>query len=141
MKAYLLPLTSYLLPLTSINEALAKLILLSQATKHMQQFLLLLNSKASRDISPEELERRLSEYREWVETISDYYISDSRLEQGGAYVAQDKPIMTDGPFAELNEVIAGFVIIKASHLNQAAQISQTSPLLQYFDIAVRPIAS
>lgn len=106
----------------------------------MQQFLLLLNGKASRDISREELERRLSEYREWVENIPDHYISDSRLEQGGAYVAQNKPVITDGPFAELNEVIAGFVIIQASGLDQAAQITQTSPLLQYFDIAVRPIA-
>lgn len=47
--------------------------------------------------------------------------------------------MTDGPFAELNEVIAGFVIINASNLNQAAEITQDSPTLQYFDIAVRPI--
>ncbi|MCE7990615.1 MAG: hypothetical protein HEP71_01490 [Roseivirga sp.] len=105
----------------------------------MQQFLLLLNSKASRDISPEELERRLSEYREWVKTIPDHYLSDSRLDKGGAYITQDKPVLTDGPFAELNEVIAGFVVIRANDLNQATQVTQTSPLLQYFNIAVRPI--
>ncbi|GAB5527081.1 MAG: hypothetical protein Roseis2KO_49530 [Roseivirga sp.] len=106
----------------------------------MQQFLLLLNSKTSRDITTEELEKRLSEYREWVETIPAHYVSDSRLEQGGAYVSQNKPVMTDGPFAELNEVIAGFVIIQASDLDQVAEITQTSPLLQYFNIAVRPVA-
>lgn len=106
----------------------------------MQQFLLLLKSKTALDYTPEELEKRLEEYREWIETIPAHYVSDSRLEQGGAYVSQNKPVMTDGPFAELNEVIAGFVIIKASSLDQAAKITQSSPLLQYFDIAVRPIA-
>lgn len=107
----------------------------------MQQFLLLLNSKSSRDISSEELQRRLDEYGAWVETISTHYISDSRLGQGGVYVSQDKPVMTDGPFAELNEVIAGFVIIQASDIDQATQVTQTTPLLQYFDIAIKPIVS
>lgn len=105
----------------------------------MQRFLLLLKSKKALDYTPEELEKRLREYREWVETIPTHYISDSRLEKIGAYVSQNKPITTDGPFAELNEVIAGFVIIKASDLDKAAQIAQTSPLLKYFNIMVRPI--
>lgn len=105
----------------------------------MQQFLLLLNSKASRDITSQELERRLNEYQEWIKTIPEHYISDNRLDKGGAYVAQDKPVKTDGPFAEINEIIAGFVIIQAQDLDAAAKITQTSPLLKYFDIAVRPI--
>ncbi len=105
----------------------------------MQQFLLLLNRKSSSDITSEELQRRLNEYQEWVETIPEHYISDNRLDKGGTYVVQDKPVTTDGPFAEINEIIAGFVIIQAGDLEEAAKITQTSPLLQYFDIAVRPI--
>jgi hypothetical protein len=105
----------------------------------MQQFLLLLKSKAPLEYTPEELESRLAEYRQWVETIPNHYITDNRLEKTGTYISEGKPVLTDGPFLELSEIIAGFVIIQAAGLEEATRVAQTAPLVRYFDIMVRPM--
>ena len=105
----------------------------------MKQFLILLKGKKELDYSPEQLQKRLEEYREWVATIQENYVSDNRLERGGAHISKKDEIKTDGPFLEAKEIIAGFIIIKAKDLESAIKISNTSPLLNYFEIFVRPM--
>ena len=105
----------------------------------MQQYLLLLKGKKELDYSSEQLQKRLEEYRAWVSTIEGYYVTDNRLERTGAHITQKDEIKTDGPFLEAKEIIAGFIIIKAKDLSQAISISNSSPLLRYFEIFVRPM--
>lgn len=105
----------------------------------MKQFLLLLKGKMDLDYSPEQLQHRLEEYRQWVTTIEEHYITDNRLEHEGAYIKSKSNITTDGPFLESKEIIAGFIIIKAMDLDEATTIATSSPLLQHFEIFVRPI--
>ena len=105
----------------------------------MKQYLLLLKGKKELDYSPEELQNRLEEYRNWVTTIEAHYITDNRLERTGAHISQKDEIATDGPFLESKEIIAGFIIIKAKDIDQAIAISNSSPLLNYFEIYVRPM--
>ena len=107
--------------------------------KVMKQFLILLKGKKELDYSPEQLQKRLEEYREWVATIQENYVTDNRLERSGAYISKKDEIKTDGPFLEAKEIIAGFIIIKAKDLESAIKISNTSPLLNYFEIFVRPM--
>lgn len=105
----------------------------------MKQYLLLLKGKKELDYSPEQLQKRLEEYRQWVTLIEDHYVTDNRLERVGAHIPEQGNIKTDGPFLEAKEIIAGFIIIKADSLEQAIAISDTSPLLNYFEIYVRPM--
>ena len=107
----------------------------------MKQYLILLKGKGALDYSPEELQRRLEEYRKWVGKIQEHYITDNRLERTGAHIQSDGQIATDGPFLEAKEIIAGFIIIQASDLEEAIVIAKTSPLLNYFEIYVRPMIS
>ena len=105
----------------------------------MQQYLILLKGKRELDYSDEALQKRLDEYREWVGTIEEHYVSDNRLERVGAHIPQKDRVETDGPFLEAKEIIAGFIIIKANSLDEAVAISNTSPLLKYFEMYVRPM--
>lgn len=105
----------------------------------MNQYLLLLKGKKELDYSPRELQKRIEEYRAWVSTIKEYYITDNRLERKGAYILEKDNIKKDGPFLEAKEIIAGFIIIQAPDLDEAIRISITSPLLNYFEILVRPM--
>ena len=47
--------------------------------------------------------------------------------------------MTDGPFAETKEMLAGFYLVDARDLNEAAQIAAQIPPAQYGSIEVRPV--
>lgn len=105
----------------------------------MKQYLILLKGKKELDYSPEQLQKRLEEYRAWVGTIQKHYVSDNRLERTGAHIKAKDEIATDGPFLESKEIIAGFIIIKAESLDQAVDISRSSPLLKYFEMYVRPM--
>jgi hypothetical protein len=47
--------------------------------------------------------------------------------------------VTDGPFAETNEQIGGFILIEAKDLNEAIQVASKIPAIQLGGIEVRPI--
>ena len=47
--------------------------------------------------------------------------------------------VTDGPFAETNEQIGGFILIEAKDLNEAIQLASGIPPIRLGGIEVRPI--
>jgi len=48
------------------------------------------------------------------------------------------PMITDGPFAETKEVLAGFIFIEAADMDEAVAIAGGIPVGQYGAIEVRP---
>src|SRR5258706_13359494 len=54
-------------------------------------------------------------------------------------VRNGKVSVTDGPFAETKEYLAGFYLIEARDLNEAIQIASRIPPAQVGSIEVRPI--
>ncbi len=50
-----------------------------------------------------------------------------------------KVSLTDGPFAETNEQIGGFLLIEAKDLNEAIQLASKVPPIRLGGIEVRPI--
>ncbi|MCA1369079.1 YciI family protein [Bradyrhizobium sp. BRP14] len=47
--------------------------------------------------------------------------------------------VTDGPFAEAKEQIAGFILIEARDLNEAIRVAAGIPLAKLGSIEVRPV--
>jgi hypothetical protein len=54
-------------------------------------------------------------------------------------VRNGKISITDGPFAETNEQLGGFILIDARDLNDAIQVASKIPLARFGSIEVRPI--
>ena len=54
-------------------------------------------------------------------------------------VRNGKVSVTDGPFAETKEYLAGFYMIEARDLNEAIQIASRIPPAQVGSIEIRPI--
>ena len=50
-----------------------------------------------------------------------------------------KVFVTDGPFAETNEPIGGFLLIEAQDLNEAIQLAAKVPAIRLGGIEVRPV--
>jgi hypothetical protein len=50
-----------------------------------------------------------------------------------------KVAVTDGPFAETNEQVGGFVLIEARDLNEAIQLASKMPAAYLGGIEVRPV--
>src|SRR5262245_60521126 len=54
-------------------------------------------------------------------------------------VRDGKATLTDGPFAETKEALAGFYLVEARDLNEAVQIATKIPPARVGSIEVRPI--
>ena len=54
-------------------------------------------------------------------------------------VRSGKVSVTDGPFAETNEQIGGFILIEAKDLNEAIQLASKIPAIRLGGVEVRPI--
>jgi hypothetical protein len=107
----------------------------------MQEFLLILKGDGMNHLSPDELQEIMGAYTTWADKLGDQYITGQRLEDNGTMLThREGEIMTDGPFLESKEIIAGFFVIQAEDQEVANQIAQSSPHLGLYAIEVRPIA-
>jgi|SRR5919108_1041009 hypothetical protein len=55
------------------------------------------------------------------------------------HVLSGRVSVTDGPFTETKEQIAGFILIEARDLNEAIQVASKDPTARYGFIEVRPV--
>lgn len=56
-------------------------------------------------------------------------------------VRREEVLVTDGPFAELAEFIAGYDLIEASDLDEAIEVARSHPMATAGCIEVRPVSS
>ena len=54
-------------------------------------------------------------------------------------VRNGKTLLTDGPFAETNEQLAGYYVVEAANLDEATAMAATIPTAKHGSIEVRPI--
>jgi len=60
-------------------------------------------------------------------------------EAEGHLLKNKEEVLTDDPFMEVKEMVAGYVIISASDFNEAVEIAKTCPLLENFQLEVRKL--
>jgi hypothetical protein len=105
------------------------------------QFLMLVCN----DTVPVDAPEKLFDVEEWVET------NDARgtrimgnpihpeHEARTVRVRKDKLLVTDGPFVETKEILAGFDILECADMDEAIAIASTHPMSQTGVIELRQI--
>lgn len=106
----------------------------------MQEFMLLIQKSPKKDISPEEIQQRVEAYRAWVLEKGDQILDGQPLQDTGVLLRDPSTVMTDGPFTESKEIIAGYVLIRAEDLDCAIELARSCPLLKDFSIQLRPLS-
>jgi len=54
-------------------------------------------------------------------------------------VRSDKPIVTDGPFAETREQLGGYFLINAANLDEAIRVAERIPGARVGRVEIRPV--
>ena len=93
------------------------------------------------DTSEIALKNRLQLHMNWVQKLGDQHVDSQRLEDIGAHIKSIDSVETDGTFIEDKEILIGYTIIAAKNLEDAIFLAKTCPLLNYFEIIVRPVIS
>ncbi len=106
----------------------------------MQEFLLILKGDGMNKLSPDELQAIMTQYKNWVNELGDHYLGGQRLDESGTFLKDKKSeVITDGPFLESKEIIAGYMLIQAKNLDKATDIAKRLPHLGLYRVEVRPI--
>lgn len=103
------------------------------------------NEAQSRAFSPEEYKKIHGEYVEFTKSIvqSGHFKAGDALQPTSTAttvrIRDGKQLVTDGPFAETREQLAGYYVIDAKDLDEARGIAARIPGARYGSIEVRPI--
>lgn len=81
--------------------------------------------------SPEQMQVYMKQYQDWVGGIA----AQNKFKGGTGLSTEGKVlkpgnVITDGPFVEIKESIAGFIIIKATDFDEAIKIAGECPILK-----------
>lgn len=109
-----------------------------------QHLLLIRGTHWSAGLSPDELQRVMTDFYGWVDGLvkSGVHRGAQPLMEEGKIVSDARGrSVTDGAFAESKEAIAGYFLLAVSDTDEAVRLAQACPILAYgAQIEVRPIA-
>ena len=115
--------------------------------KNTPGYLLLIRTseKWEKGLSPDELEREMHKFVDWVNGMRERGILNGAnpLEAEGKIVSGNGgSVVTDGPFAESKEAIGGYFYLQVKTLDDAVAEAQACPALDFgCTMEVRPIAA
>jgi hypothetical protein len=80
-------------------------------------------------LSPEAQQAHMGKWFAWVEKLQkeNRYVSGEALLPGGKTIKGSKKAITDGPYAEGKEVVAGYFVVNANDLNEATEMAKACP--------------
>jgi hypothetical protein len=93
--------------------------------------------------SPEQLQQHMEKWLAWFKELKvKGHMKDPGhpLEGTGRVVRGKQKLVNDGPYAEAKDVVAGYIVIEATDLDHAAELSKGCPILEVGgSVEVRPI--
>jgi|ERR1700722_20405452 hypothetical protein len=101
-------------------------------TTTSEYLLIFRNTGWHTNLSPDEIHQNMARFTQWFERLNNA----GRFKGGGPLghygkILTGKNAVTDGPFAESKEAIAGFFLIRADSLEEAVEIAGGCPGLEY----------
>ena len=116
---------------------------MSTQTTTSEYMLLFRGAQWDKDLSPEELQKIMGQWNEWLErlTAQGKVKAAQPLERDGKIVSGKGRTVADGPFAESKEAIGGYFLLQLDDFNEALEIAKECPALEYgVTVEVRPVA-
>ena len=92
---------------------------------------------------PGEIGQMMDGYRQFGIDVGERMLGGNALQPTATAtsvrVRNGERLVTDGPFAETKEQLAGFYLMEARDLNEAIQLAAKIPPARYGSVEVRPI--
>ena len=101
----------------------------------MKEFMMLFHSQQSatdQAPSPEEMQASIQLWQDWIGGIAAQgkFVSTNALTPNGRTI-NGAGVITDGPYAEVKEMVGGYLICKTDTLDDAVALSAGCPTLTY----------
>ena len=101
----------------------------------MKEFMMIFRnekSDGSKMPSEEQMQLIMSEWQSWIKGIAatGKFSGTNRLYPEGRTLKPGNNV-TDGPYAEVKEMIGGYLIVKADSLEEAVKMAESCPNIKY----------
>ena len=98
----------------------------------MKEFMMIFRMAPVQDFqpTPEQMQESIKQWQDWIGGIAaqDKFVSTNQLSFNGKTLKPDG-VITDGPYAEVKEIVGGYIIVKADDLDEAMTIAENCPVL------------
>lgn len=111
----------------------------------MRQYLLIFREDpdAFADLSPGEIQAIIQKYVEWTRRLEETksFVRGQKLTRTGRMLRRqgDEVSVTNGPYIEANELLGGYILIRAESYEHAVELARTGPALERGAIEIREI--
>jgi hypothetical protein len=99
----------------------------------MDEYMLIFRHMDGKSVaSPEQIQVWMKQTMDWIGGIAaqNKFVGGNGLNFENAKVVHHDKSVTNGPFGEIKETLGGYVIVKASSAEEAAEFAKGSPVLQ-----------
>ena len=80
--------------------------------------------------SPEQMQASIKQWQDWIGGIAAQgkFVSTNRLGFEGKTLKPNN-IIADGPYAEVKEIVGGYILVKATNIDDAMKLAEDCPIL------------
>jgi hypothetical protein len=104
-----------------------------QNRKEMDEFMLIFRHQDGKEVaSPEQIQEWMKQTMEWIDGIASQnkFVLGNGLPFEDARVVHHDKMVTNGPFGDIKETIAGYIVVRAESVDEAVEFAKGSPILQ-----------
>jgi hypothetical protein len=98
----------------------------------MKEFMMIFRMSPMGDFqpTPEQMQEGIKQWQDWIGGIAAQgkFVSTNQLGFEGKTLLPNKTV-TNGPYAEVKEIVGGYIIVKANSIDEAIQLAGGCPIL------------
>ena len=98
----------------------------------MKEFMMIFRMAPMGDFqpTPEQMQESIEHWQNWIGGIAAQgkFVSTNQLGFTGKTLKPDG-VVTDGPYAEIKEIVGGYIIVKANDFDDALTLAEGCPIL------------
>jgi hypothetical protein len=100
----------------------------------MKEFMMIFRSEINESFgpTPEQMQGNIQDWMDWMGGIAAQgkLASGNRLSFEGKTLKPNN-VIADGPYAEVKEIIGGYVIVKAANIDEAMKLAEGCPIFSH----------
>ena len=94
-------------------------------------------------LSPTDLQEHLKGWTVWVGQLAKQgkHLGGNPVQAGGRTIRGKSKVVTDGPYAELKDLVTGNLLVDVTSLDEATNLAKGCPIFEFDgSVEVRPVA-
>ena len=98
----------------------------------MSKYMFLFRGGMMAEMSPEQLQTNMMRWKNWMEELAakGRMVGGEPLADAGKVLRGKDKKISDGPFAEGKELVGGYLIVNASSMDEAVELSKGCPIFE-----------